>query len=195
MKILCERLAGRFLKELGLPGGDRRSDNRDASVTLDELGISRDQSSRWQWENSLPDEDLDRYVRQTNEERREVTSNAVFRLAKLHAAAKPATNGKDLFPALAEGLARLACQQKRFACIYADPPWQQGKKTKIAQFGKALCGLPVQSVSAPQAHLHLWAPPETLEVGLAVLRAWGFRYQAAAGAEQGADGLRALLAA
>ena len=79
---------------------------------------------------------------------------------------------------MAEGLARLACQQKRFACVYADPPWQQGKKTKIAQVGKALCGLPVKLVAAPRAHLHLWVPPGSLETGLAVLRAWGFRYKA-----------------
>jgi hypothetical protein len=32
-------------------------------------------------------------------------------------------------------------------------------------------------VAAKKAHLHLWVPPELLEAGFAVLRAWGFCYE------------------
>ena len=72
----------------------------------------------------------------------------------------------------------LAQQQRRFACIYADPPWRPQRKRKIANLHKGLCRLPVKLVAAQQAHLHLWVPPESLLLGLSVLLAWGFRYKA-----------------
>ena len=36
----------------------------------------------------------------------------------------------------------------------------------------------MEPVAAERAHLHLWTPPELLEDGLRLLRAWGFRHQA-----------------
>jgi N6-adenosine-specific RNA methylase IME4 len=41
-----------------------------------------------------------------------------------------------------------------------------------------LLDLPVEPVAAQKAHLHLWTPPEMLENGLRLMRAWGFSYRA-----------------
>ena len=178
VKLRCERQAGEILTELHFQGGDHKSNNRDHRVTLEDLGISGSQSSRWQRESSVPEEDYLRYVKQANEESRELTSRGLLRLARLHAeTAKRPTNNKDPFGRIIDGLKNLARQQVRFGCIYADPPWFFGKKNAVP-LGKKLCGLPVKLVVAQQAHLHLWVPPELLESGLAVLRAWGFRYKA-----------------
>lgn len=178
VKLICERHLGQLLKELIHQGGDRKSKDRDRDVTLDDLGISRTQSSRWQRESALPEEDFLRYVLQANEECRELTSNGLLRLARVYSeAAKSVAEDDDPFSQLADGLENLARQPKRFACIYAEPPWSRGK-TEIARLPQRLCNLPVEPVAAPQAHLHLWVPPESLEAGLAVLRAWGFRYEA-----------------
>ena len=43
---------------------------------------------------------------------------------------------------------------------------------------RELIDLPVEPVAAEKAHLHLWTPPEMLEDGLRLVRAWGFQYQA-----------------
>ena len=178
VKLRCERQIGQILAEFSLQGGDRKSEDRDPRVTLEELGISRTESFRWQRESSVPNEDYVRYVQQTNEERRELTSRGLLRLARICAnAAQPATNDRDPFGRLTDGLKNLARQQKRFACIYADPPWFLGKRKTVPLY-KRLCGLPVKLVAATQAHLHLWVLPELLESGLAILRTWGFRYKA-----------------
>ena len=179
MKLCCERQIGQILTQFSLQGGDRKSKNREHRVTLEELGISNCQSSRWQREGSVPEEDFLRFVKQTNEERRELTSRGLLHLARILAdAAKPAYDDKDPLVQISGGLKDLARRQKRFACIYADPPWNPDKKTKLVQLRKSLCSLPVKLVAAPQAHLHLWVSPESLESGLAVLRAWGFHYKA-----------------
>lgn len=40
-----------------------------------------------------------------------------------------------------------------------------------------IMALPVQDVAMPQSHLYLWVPNALIEVGLQVMRAWGFTYK------------------
>ena len=40
-----------------------------------------------------------------------------------------------------------------------------------------ICGLPVEQVAAPTAHLYLWVPNALLPDGLEVMKAWGFSYK------------------
>jgi hypothetical protein len=178
VKLLCERRVGKLLRDAPLRGGDRRSEHRVQGATLEQFGIDKSKSSRWQREASVTDEEFAAYVQHARQEARELTSQGLLRLARLHTdEAKAAGDEKNPFSGLVGGLRNLAHQQKRFACIYADPPWPRGGKGDIARLPKRLCSLPIKSVAAPQAHLHLWVPPQSLESGLAVLRAWGFRYK------------------
>lgn len=39
-----------------------------------------------------------------------------------------------------------------------------------------ICGIPVNDVTAPNAHLYLWVPNALLVDGLKVMESWGFRY-------------------
>src|SRR3954447_16801530 len=76
----------------------------------------------------------------------------------------------------------------RFGTILADPPWRFANRTgKVAPEHRRLAryatmtldevaALPVAGTAAATAHLYLWVPNALLEDGLAVLRAWGFRY-------------------
>jgi hypothetical protein len=170
MKLCCERKLGTILREMLVHGGDHRSEHRIQGMTLEQLGIDKSKSSRWQREALVTDEDFALYVQHTREEGRELSSNGLLRLARLHAdAAEPVSEGDSPFGRLVGGLKNLARQQKQFACIYADPPWPRGgSKSGITQLPKRLCALPVKLVAAPQAHMHLWVPPESLEAGLAV---------------------------
>jgi N6-adenosine-specific RNA methylase IME4 len=72
--------------------------------------------------------------------------------------------------------------------VLADPPWRfQNRTGKVAPEHRRLDrystleldeikAIPVDGVTAKNAHLYLWVPNALLPEGLAVLDAWGFRY-------------------
>ena len=88
------------------------------------------------------------------------------------------------------GLALLRhADERRFATILADPPWQFRNKTgKIAPEHRRLnryatlaldeiLSLPVPEVAATTSHLYLWVPNALLPLGLSVMEAWGYTYK------------------
>jgi N6-adenosine-specific RNA methylase IME4 len=80
---------------------------------------------------------------------------------------------------------------KRYQVIYADPPWDYGKmkERKQAYRGgnpsahyqtmtlEGICRLPVKFIGDRNAALFLWVTNPKLSLGLAVMEAWGFKYQ------------------
>ena len=91
----------------------------------------------------------------------------------------------------AEAAKSLAAYAKgrKFSTILADPPWRFENRTgKMAPEHRRLsryetmtlddiCGLPVQGLAAPTAHLYLWTPNALLPEALGVMAAWGFTYK------------------
>jgi len=79
----------------------------------------------------------------------------------------------------------LVTHGQRFACLYADPPWQYtNTATRAAARNhyatltlEALQALPVRQLTATNAHLHLWTTNAMLPEALQVMRAWGFSYK------------------
>lgn len=81
------------------------------------------------------------------------------------------------------------CNGKKFATIYADPPWRfQNRTGKVAPEHKrlnrydtmdleAIKAMPVSQVAADKSHLYLWVPNALLPDGLEVMKAWGFEYK------------------
>jgi len=75
----------------------------------------------------------------------------------------------------------------RYALILADPPWEYENATtpdrRIDQNHYAcmtqddICEMDVQSISAPNAVLYLWATPPLIRQALEVMGAWGFTYR------------------
>lgn len=75
-----------------------------------------------------------------------------------------------------------------FTTVLSDPPWRfQNRTGKVAPEHKRLGryatmsledikALPVNEVTADNAHLYLWVPNALLPDGLEVMQAWGFRY-------------------
>lgn len=75
-----------------------------------------------------------------------------------------------------------------FRTVLADPPWRFLNRTgKVAPEHRRLgrydtmtddeiCGLPVATRVADNAHVYLWVPNALLPEGLRVIEAWGFRY-------------------
>ena len=81
VKLRAERKAGVLLRSLRLRGGDRKSKRHAASLKLDDLGISRDQSKRWQHIASVSDAEFAQYLKGTADQGREITSAGLLRIA------------------------------------------------------------------------------------------------------------------
>lgn len=77
----------------------------------------------------------------------------------------------------------------KFRTILADPPWRfQNRTGKMAPEHKRLnryetldfadlAEMPISLVAEEQSHLYLWVPNALLPEGLALMKAWGFKYK------------------
>jgi N6-adenosine-specific RNA methylase IME4 len=65
-------------------------------------------------------------------------------------------------------------QGRKFACVYADPPWMIGEGNEL--FVTAFSQLPIPSLVEGAAHLHLWASNDSLLAAVQVMENWGFRF-------------------
>lgn len=78
---------------------------------------------------------------------------------------------------------------KKYQIIYADPPWQydnkrtggsmkSGAANKYPTMSlKEICQLPVKDIIAKDSVLFLWVTCPLMEYGLAVMKAWGYKYK------------------
>jgi tRNA1(Val) A37 N6-methylase TrmN6 len=82
IKVRAERKAGALLAEMPLHGGDRKSSSHDENLKLADVGISQNESHRWQQEASLPEAAFEAYVATTKQRGQELTSKGVYELAR-----------------------------------------------------------------------------------------------------------------
>jgi N6-adenosine-specific RNA methylase IME4 len=74
--------------------------------------------------------------------------------------------------------------EKRFGCIYADPPWvydNQGTQGAtdnqyVTMSIDQIKAMPIRDIAADDSHLLLWATSTLLPEAMATLGAWGFTY-------------------
>jgi N6-adenosine-specific RNA methylase IME4 len=76
---------------------------------------------------------------------------------------------------------------KKYSIIYADPPWSYKDKALAGNRGAGckyptqskewIQSLPVQEIADENCVLFLWVTMPQLEVGLDVIKAWGFEYK------------------
>lgn len=82
VKLRAERQAGQLLSQMMLRGGDRRSKGHRDRLKLNDLGLTPNQSKRWQMQARVPEEVFLQHVQETSEEGKELTSAGLMRLAK-----------------------------------------------------------------------------------------------------------------
>jgi hypothetical protein len=82
VKLRAERQAGKLLAQLMLRGGDRRSKSHCDRLKLDDLGLTANQSKRWQLQAKVPEDLFREHVQHTCDEGKELTSAGLMRLAK-----------------------------------------------------------------------------------------------------------------
>lgn len=81
LKVRAERRLGEMLRESGFGnyGGDRKSSR---TIQLDDLGIDKDSSFRWQKIATVPTEVFEQHLAGVKDAEQEVTTASVLRLAR-----------------------------------------------------------------------------------------------------------------
>lgn len=84
IKILAERTAGAILKAMRESGErtDGRGVTRGNSATLNDLGVSKKESSRWQQLADLPEDDVFKQIEKTKSAGEEITTAALVKRQK-----------------------------------------------------------------------------------------------------------------
>jgi len=82
VKLRAERKAGQLLAVLKLRGGDRKTKSHEATLKLEDLGINKHQSARWQLEAQVPDDQFDAYLRKMRADGGEIVAADLLRLAR-----------------------------------------------------------------------------------------------------------------
>ena len=180
IKIRAERKAGELLRDMpkATPGVKPNSVtpcNR-IETTLEDIGIEKHQSSRWQQTAAIPEKDFEEHIIKTKQEG-ELTSASVLRLASglKHTEKMAGIRDPENLP---EG---------KYNVIYADPPWPVGSivmdkwespiddkyPTMTIQEIK---DLKIQDISSENCALFLWTTHTFLHEAFHVMEAWGFKY-------------------
>ena len=81
VKIRAERRCGQIIPPMIQHGGDRKSKSRFNGKTLKDLGVSKNQSHRWQIIAQLDEKEFEGFIAQVKDSKEELTSAGVFRFA------------------------------------------------------------------------------------------------------------------
>lgn len=187
IKIMSERKIGELLASSGLRPGRPKNGNTMLPLSLDDLGIEKMQSSRWQQMASVPAAAFEGHVAKSESEGRELTSSSVLKLAKKSTPEVPVSQAS---PEVAAGcfsdLQELIDDGKKYGCIYADPPWKYSNKATRANVEAiydgtmdiaALKAMRVEDLAADDAHLHLWTTNAFMPYAFGLMEKWGFEYR------------------
>jgi N6-adenosine-specific RNA methylase IME4 len=188
-EVIAEHKGAGGLAHTGRPPKIGRS-GRPISLGLDELGVSKDLSSRSQKKAALPEAKFKALVA----ERARLAKAAaegdreIVKAAKAHRHAEVRARRKQREEELAGRILKLP--QKRYGVILADPEWRfetysdAGKTNTSAENHYPTSSLEeikrrdVASIAAKDCSLWLWSTGPMLPQALEVMAAWGFEYRA-----------------
>ena len=171
IKLRAERRAGELLKKIIFISNQYESQSNGTTTTLKEIGVSKDQSSKWQKIASIPEEKFENFL----SVQKELSTAGVLNYKKSLDRQERVETTET--PRL-DGIYRV---------IYADPPWQYNADF-MDKYGHAkshystmsideLCDLPVADIRAEDCVLFMWTTSPKLEQAFQVIRAWGFKYK------------------
>jgi N6-adenosine-specific RNA methylase IME4 len=189
IRLRSERKAGQMLarmKETGEregQGGDRKSNSQDGSlISLADLHISYNQSSRYQDIAAEPDELFEGYIEQAHKhEFHEMTTSGLRTYCKFYRKAEQAEAIRRQPQPLPTG---------PFHVIVVDPPWPYAMRRPTINDSRGypeysgmsleeINALPVSDLAADDALLWLWTTNAFLPDAFQVIQSWGFQYRAA----------------
>lgn len=185
LRIRAERRLGQMLQETPLansaPGNQHTGPNDESSadaITLNDLGITKKESSRSQRIADIPGPTFEMYLAECTETEREPTFAGLLRTLRPQPQSdiQPSKVQPILLPE--DNAFQWAIPDDTYSTILAIPPWPDrtpaGRRELTTD---ELCQLPASSVCRQQAHLYLWTSSRYLIDAFDVLEAWGFAYQ------------------
>lgn len=198
LRLRAERKAGQLLAAMkksgerqagGRPAG--KNGSRDQTVLgpeevpeplkLEDLGISKFQSSRWQNVGALPEKEFDERVAQTQRLATQSVEMTPFERAQ-EKKTKRAAREVEL------GAKQRALPDAKFGLILADPEWKFKVYSEETGMDRAAANYyptsvledikarNVASIAADDCVLFLWATVPMLVSALEVMHDWGFDY-------------------
>jgi N6-adenosine-specific RNA methylase IME4 len=188
LRARAERKAGELLAEMAasgerVKGGDPKS--RPATMAkLEDLGVNKTQSSRWQKLAALPEDIFEQQLVTAKRKAAASTDSANNPALKKQMRAE---REAELGAKQAEG--NLALPQKRYGVVLADPEWRFEPYSRETGMDRAadnhyptsvtelISARPVQDIAAKDCVLFLWATVPMLPQALLVMSAWGFNYK------------------
>lgn len=170
------------------PGGKGRIGSRPVTQ-LEDLGVSKMQSHRWQKLAALPREKQEEAI--TRAKRLAVATVSDDKAAVREAHAERQAEKKEARVAREEALAerQASLPEKRFGVILADPEWRFEPYSRDSGMDRAadnhyptsvtdaIEARPVATIAADDCVLFLWATVPMLLDALDVMEAWGFTYK------------------
>jgi N6-adenosine-specific RNA methylase IME4 len=187
IKLRAQRRAGEILDKMEKNKGGRPTDTTDNLLlpvigseqeeppTLTELGITGKDAHVWQTLAKMPELDFEKFIGETTEEGKELTTAGIYRTARL----ENETANKIQPPPMIG----------KYRVIYADPPWKYGDPMGIDGYKVSaemhypvmsiseLCALPVVDMAEDSAVLFLWVTAPLMEDAFRIVSAWGFEYK------------------
>lgn len=190
IKLRAERRAGELLAEMDkAKGGNPQfqsiletTGSTMLPVVLEDLGIDKFQSSRWQLEAEVPLEEFERHVAEIKAAKdKELTSVGLRRLAQRLKQKKEAeTTEANILEFEGEA---------KYHTIVIDPPWPIRKILRDVRPNQdvfdyptmtieEIAKLPVADLADPEGcHVYLWITHKFLPDGLRLFEQWGVKYQ------------------
>jgi N6-adenosine-specific RNA methylase IME4 len=173
---------------------DGKPSSAEDRLTLDELGVSRNESYRDQTIATLAPDSFERLITRCRAYAEEHPEKHTFdmltaeRKETRHVANSAAYAERVYAGCTVEDLNRLAADGCRFSCIYADPPYEfnaysaKGKDRSADRHYDtrgldAIMALKVGGLAADDCVLLMWAVMPTLPGALEVIKAWGFTFK------------------
>lgn len=188
VSLAAQRRAGELLRQMAdegareVRGGDRKSKFRSGTLKLDDLGVSKKQSQKWQQLAGLSRPDFEERVAERQQEAlRALEGSRAERQAEKKA------RRQEREQELARNIRDLP--SKRYGVIYADPEWKFETYSENGLDRAAdnhyptstleeICARDVASIAAEDCVLFLWVTGPMLGSFHKVLEAWGFEYKA-----------------
>jgi N6-adenosine-specific RNA methylase IME4 len=184
LRIRAERRLGQMLQEIPLansvPGNQRTDSSGEPAafgVLLNDLGITKNESSRSQRIADVPDAMFEQYLADCERTEREPTFARLLRLARADAApsGKHPIEGQTL--AVRETDPHFESAGAVGRTLLAIPPWRGCTSADQSPLAiEELCQLPIGALCEADSHLYVWTNRRYLIDGFDLMDAWGFAY-------------------
>lgn len=140
IRLRAERRAGEMLRDM-----DKAKNGKSTATSLVALGISHNQSSRWQTEAKLNEDEFDQIVNDCMEEKRELTQSLILSKAKSKRELKPKPRSKEASGVKGDGTwkfmvgdcRKLPFPDDHFDLVFCSPPYEAQREYGDLKFNLA----------------------------------------------------------